>query len=100
MLLEYVVYRLPRELRGAYEAACAKASGALAASPECKAFEMSHCVEEPELYIWRITWASLDAHLKGFRQSGHFEEYFGALQDYFPYVDQMHHYEAVDLAKG
>ncbi|MBF0480748.1 MAG: antibiotic biosynthesis monooxygenase [Desulfovibrionaceae bacterium] len=96
-MLEYIVYRLPRELRGPFEEACAKASGALAAAPECKDFELSRCVEEPELYIWRIAWESLDAHLKGFRQSGHFEEYFGALKDYFPYVDQMHHYEKVPL---
>ena len=99
-MLEYIVYRLPRELRGPYEDACAKASAALSAAPECTNFELARCVEEPELYIWRITWASLDAHLKGFRQSGHFEEYFAALKDYFPYVDQMHHYEAVDLAAG
>jgi hemoglobin len=100
MIQEYIVYHLPREKRGDYEAACARASRALAASPECQGFELAHCVEEPELYIWRITWESIDAHLKGFRQSGHFEQYFEALKPYFSHVEQMHHYETVDLAKG
>lgn len=68
MVIEYIRYRIAEpERRVAFEGAYAKAAGELDSAPECLAYELSHGVEEPERYILRIEWTSLEGHEQGFR---------------------------------
>ena len=59
----------------------------------CLAFEVARGVEEPEHFIVRIEWDSLEGHERGFRASPHFSEFFREVQPFFSAIDEMKHYE-------
>lgn len=65
MIIEYIRYRIEPDHAAAFEEAYREASAPLAESDHCIDFELSHCVEEPERYILRIRWDSLDGHSPG-----------------------------------
>ena len=65
MVVEYIRYTIAADEREAFEAAYARAAAPLSASPHCLSFELSHGVEEPEHYILRIEWDSLEGHERG-----------------------------------
>jgi heme-degrading monooxygenase HmoA len=77
MIVEYIQYRIPRERQRQFEEAYANASRSLNASKHCHMYELTHSAEEPELYILRIEWDSLDGHMKGFRSSPELETSLG-----------------------
>jgi heme-degrading monooxygenase HmoA len=69
MIVECIRYKIPRERQREFEEAYANASRSLNASKHCQMYELRRCTEEPELYILRIKWDSLDGHMKEFRSS-------------------------------
>jgi heme-degrading monooxygenase HmoA len=83
MIVEYIRYKIPREKQAGFEEAYANASASLNASKHCQMYELTHCTEEPELYILRIEWDSLDGHMKGFRGSPEFRDFFRHVQPFF-----------------
>ncbi len=97
MVIEYIRYRLPREREDGFVAAYERAAAALRAAPECVDFELRRCVEEPACYILRITWTSVEAHLKGFRGGPVFGEFFAAVGPYVSDIEEMRHYEATTV---
>jgi heme-degrading monooxygenase HmoA len=66
MMVEYIRYKIPRERQREFEEAYTNASRSLDASKHCQMYELTHCTEEPELYILRIEWDSLDGHIRDF----------------------------------
>ena len=72
MIVEYIRYEIPRERQREFEEAYTNASQSLNASKHCQMYELTHCAEEPALYILRIEWDSLDGHMKEFRSSSEF----------------------------
>ena len=62
-------------------------------------YELTHCTEEPELYILRIEWDSLDGHMKEFRSSPEFREFFRYVQRFFNDIQEMRHYELTNVRK-
>jgi heme-degrading monooxygenase HmoA len=99
MIIEYIRYRIPRERHREFEGAYTNASGLLNASNHCQMYELTHCAEEPELYILRIEWDSLDGHMKGFRSSPEFREFFRYVQPFFNDIQEMRHYELTNVRK-
>ena len=99
MIVEYIRYKIPRERQKEFEEAYANASASLNASKHCQMYELTHCAEEPELYILRIEWDSLDAHMKGFRSSPEFREFFRYVQPFFNYIQEMRHYKLTKVSK-
>lgn len=93
MVVEYIRYRIAEDRRDAFEAAYAQAQGPLGASEHCLAWELSHGVEEPERYILRIEWDSLEGHEQGFRSSPQFREFFAAIQPFVGDIEEMRHYD-------
>ena len=55
--------------------------------------------EEPELYILRIEWDSLDGHMKGFRNSPEFREFFRYVQPFFNNIQEMRHYDLTNYRR-
>lgn len=93
MIVEYIRYRIDDARSGAFEAAYGRAQEPLAASSHCLSYELSRCVDEPDHYILRIEWDSLDGHMKGFRQSAEFRAFFSQIRPYVNDIEEMRHYD-------
>ncbi|MDQ4014971.1 MAG: antibiotic biosynthesis monooxygenase [Thermoproteota archaeon] len=99
MIVEYIRYKIPREGQSEFEEAYANASRSLDTSKHCQMYELTHCAEEPELYILRIEWDSLDGHMKEFRSSPEFRDFFRYVQPFFNDIQEMRHYELTNVRK-
>jgi hypothetical protein len=55
------------------------------------------CVEDPDYYILRIEWGSTDGHMKGFRTSQEFKQFFEAVKPFFNEIQEMRHYEVTHI---
>jgi heme-degrading monooxygenase HmoA len=99
MIVEYIRYRIPSDQHGAFVQAYERAQAPLSASPHCLAYDLTRCVEEPERYVLRIEWDSLEGHLQGFRGSTEFREFLGHIREYVPLIEEMQHYELTGVSK-
>lgn len=99
MIVEYVRYRIPAERAEAFAADYARAAQVLDADEHCLGYEVSRGHEEPENWVVRITWDSLEGHEQGFRKAPHFAEFFAAVRGHFSAIQEMKHYE-VQVASG
>lgn len=95
--IEYIRYRIDHEHQNEFLAAYAAAVEPLAASPHCLAFELSQGVEEPDRFVLRISWDSVEGHLQGFRQSDDFRDFFAHIRPYVEAIDEMAHYTPTPL---
>lgn len=92
MIVEYTRYKIDESRRASFEKACFKAGESLDASSPCLAYELSHCAEDANLYVRRIEWDSEDGHLRGFRSSLEFREFFAVIRPYVNEIEEMRHY--------
>ena len=90
--VEYIRYSIRDDTTDAFLSAYRAASVSLDASPECLGYELSQCVEEPEKFILRIHWTSVDDHMRTFRASNHFRDFFACIRTYVSQIEEMHHY--------
>ncbi|MBB4893457.1 quinol monooxygenase YgiN [Streptomyces olivoverticillatus] len=94
MTVEYIRYRIAEtERRTAFEKAYAAAAEHLYAAPQCLGYELSRGVEEPERYILRIEWTSVEDHEGGFRRGPHFPPFLAEIRPYVDDIEEMKHYE-------
>jgi hemoglobin len=100
MIVEYIRYELPAEIRQAFESSYARVGPLLENSPHCIRWELSKSVEEPASYIVRIEWDSQDAHERGFRGSNDFTVFFSELRRYADYRRQMAHFSVIQGRHG
>ena len=99
MIVEYIRYKIPADRSEAFEAAYAAAAPSLDASEHCLRYELARGAEEPENYILRIEWDSLEGHEQGFRGSPGFQPFLAAVRLYIPAVEEMRHYSATTVAR-
>ena len=92
MVVEYVRYVIAQSKRRAFEAAFERAEKDLKTSPHCSRYELSHCVEEPQYYVLRIEWDSIDAHLRDFGASPEFRTYMDAMKPFLSEEQLKFHY--------
>jgi len=92
MVVEYIRYVIPEHQSAEFEDAYRRASGTLDADPHCLGYEVSRGMEEPDHFIVRIEWDSVEGHEQGFRRSGHFGEFFAAVKPFFAQIEEMKHY--------
>ena len=92
MVVEYIRYRVPGERADAFAAAYARAATVLDADEHCLGYEIAQGVEEPENWVVRITWDSLEGHERGFRAAPHFTDFFAAVRPFFTAIQEMKHY--------
>jgi quinol monooxygenase YgiN len=95
MIVEYTRYRIDEKRRATFERAYEKAGESLTRSSHCLRYELSHCAEDPEHYTLRIEWDSEEGHLKGFRTSPEFKEFFALVQPYVKDIEEMRHYRVI-----
>ncbi len=93
MIVEYIRYRIPDEQADAFRAAYTRAADVLDADEHCLGYEVSRGHEEPENWVVRITWDSLEGHEQGFRKAPHFAGFFAAVRPYVGAIQEMEHYD-------
>ena len=98
MVLEYIRYTVAAGQAEGFLTAYADAGAVLDKDEHCLGYEVSQGVEEPEHFIVRIQWDSVEGHERGFRSSPAFREFFRAVQPYFADIQEMKHYELHPLA--
>lgn len=92
MVVEYIRYVIDADHAAEFEQAYQQASAVLDADPHCLGYEVSRGVEEPERFVVRIEWDSVEGHEQGFRTSPLFGEFFAAVKPFFGQIDEMKHY--------
>ena len=66
MVVEYIRYAVPQDQAGAFEEAYRQAGRVLDGDPHCLRYEVARGVEEPEHFVVRIEWDSVEGHEQGF----------------------------------
>lgn len=97
MVVEYIRYKLKHAPDG-FEAAYQEAARYLDESPHCLGYQLARCVEEPDRYVLRIDWDSVDGHLMGFRREAKFSKFFEAIKPYLGDIEEMQHYMPTAVA--
>jgi quinol monooxygenase YgiN len=100
MIVEYIRYAIGGDRQGVFEQAYATAAASLDASPHCLGYELSHGHEEPDHYILRIEWDSLEGHEQGFRSSPEFRPFFQAIGPYVSDIQEMRHYHVTNVTSS
>lgn len=100
MVVEYIRYQVASERHAEFLAAYAAAASELRASPECLRWEVSQGVEEPDHFIVRIEWESVEAHEQGFRKSAAFASFFVKVKPFFAEIVEMKHYRLEARGNG
>lgn len=98
MIIEYIRYIISSDRAEGFQAAYRTASAGLDASSHCMGYELARGVKEPEHWILRIDWDSLDGHEQRFRSSPEFRSFLDAVRPYFGDIQEMKHYQATDVA--
>jgi len=93
MVIEYIRYQVPREHHAEFLEAYRAANDDLGASTHCIRYEVNQGVEEPDNFIVRIEWDSLEGHEKGFRTGAQFASFFARVKPFFPNIREMKHYQ-------
>ena len=98
MIVEYIRYTVADQKRGeALLQAYVVAARQLDAAPECLAYELTQCEEDPCSWILRIEWRSAEAHLQSFRKGPHFPAFLGAIREFIPEISEMRHYRTTQV---
>ena len=92
MTVEYIRYRVPATDHAGFIAAYRSGAADLTASPHCLRCEVTQGVEEPDNFIVRIEWDSIEGHEQGFRNGPHFPPFFAKVKQFFPTILEMKHY--------
>jgi quinol monooxygenase YgiN len=97
MTIEYIRYKIPSETREAFFNSYIKAGESLRASDYCLGYELTHGEEEPENFILRIEWTSLEDHINKFRKSDAFKAFYQDVAPYFGNIQEMKHYDLTEV---
>ena len=93
MIIEYIRYTVPAERAREFSDAYARAGKVLDADIHCLGCEISRGIEEPQHWVVRIQWDSIDGHENGFRKASHFAEFLAAVKPFFSNIEEMKHYQ-------
>ena len=95
MTVEYVRYRIEPDRTEAFLAAYGAAWGPLTGSPWCLGAGLARCVEDPQAFILRIEWTSVEDHLGGFRASEAFRAFLAPIRPFVGAIEEMRHYQSL-----
>jgi heme-degrading monooxygenase HmoA len=98
--VEYIRYQVPGPRHEEFLAAYRTAAEDLACAPECLHCEVSEGVEEPDNFVVRIEWASVNAHEHGFRNGSNVAPFFAKVKPFFTNIREMKHYVVAIESQG
>lgn len=93
MVIEYIRYTVSAARAAEFQDAYDRAGRVLDADPHCLRHEVSRGVEEPEHFVVRIEWDSVEGHEQGFRAGPDFAAFFAAVRPFFAEIQEMKHYQ-------
>ncbi len=94
MILEHAIFPIKEGQSKAIEEAFAQARKFIEAAEGFQKLEMRACIERADSYLLLVWWTSVEAHMKGFRESQAFIEWRTLLGPYFAAPPEVHHYSA------
>ncbi len=100
MIIEYIRYAIPEGRKQEFLEAYREASKELSSSPNCLAYEITQCTEQPTNYIVRIEWDSLKGHLVGFRKGPSFPAFCAKVKPFFEQIEEMSHYSLTSVTSS
>jgi quinol monooxygenase YgiN len=71
----------------------------LASEPTCTGAKAYRCIEEPDAFVFAVTWDSVEAH-EQFRAGSRFGQYRSHIQDLLAEAPSFLHYSVVAAADG
>jgi len=83
-----------------FEQAFPRGEQALAKSPGYRWSRLIRQVEDPGSYLLLVGWESLEAHMVTFRGSELFQQWRGAVSEFFAAPPVVTHFDALDLSSG
>jgi heme-degrading monooxygenase HmoA len=96
MVIEYIRYTVPADAAEKFEQAYRRAGVLLDGDEHCLGHEVARGLEEPEHFVVRIEWDSVEGHEQGFRTSPRFGDFLEAVRPFFAAIQEMKHYEIRD----
>ena len=93
MVIEYIRYQVPAARHAEFLEAYRSAGQELGSSPHFIRYEISQGVEEPDNFIVRIEWDTVEGHENGFRTSPNFGTFFTKVKPFFANIREMKHYQ-------
>jgi heme-degrading monooxygenase HmoA len=101
MIVEYIRYRIADPGRRIdFVQAYAAAAEQLDLAPQCIGYELCHGVEEPDRFILRIEWTSVEDHEQGFRGGPQFPPFRAAIRSYVGDIEEMKHYTRTSVVSA
>lgn len=97
MIVEYIRYQVADA--AAFVEGYRTAATSLDASAHCLGYELCQCDEDDKAFILRIEWDSADGHMKGFRGSSEFRDFFAAIKPWVGAISEMRHYHLTEVAR-
>jgi heme-degrading monooxygenase HmoA len=95
VVVEIIRYDIAPESAEHFVQAYQEAGAHLSRSPHCLSWEIVKGVEEPNHFIVRIEWDSLEGHMQGFRAGPEFQPFFALVRPFFNAILEMKHYSVI-----
>ena len=94
-VLEMVTIEIKEGSNKDFEEAITKAKAVISQAKGFISYEARRCVEQENKYIFLIHWGSVEAHMKGFRESELYKKYRSHLAPFFKSPPMMQHFNSI-----
>jgi heme-degrading monooxygenase HmoA len=95
MILEIATFDIQEDSIEAFKSACEKAKRIVSQTNGFRGLEFQQCIESRTKFVALISWATLEDHTVGFRESELFKEWRAVLKPYFRNQPVAEHFECV-----
>ena len=95
MIVEHGVLDVRPGQEEAYETALAEALPFISSSPGFLSLRIVRGIESPSRYVLFVEWESVEAHIKGFRESPAYERWRELTHPFYEPAPQVEHFNLV-----
>lgn len=95
MVLEHAVLNVKPGEEAAFEAAFGEAKVFIAAADGFGSLRLVRSLEQPSRYVLLVEWASVEAHIEGFRGSPAFDRWRALLHHFYDPAPVVEHFTPV-----
>jgi quinol monooxygenase YgiN len=97
MITEIATLKIDPQNAKEFETAVAQAVPIFLASEGCYGTELERSIEQPDTYLWRVKWETVDHHMVKFRQSDNFQKWRALAGPFFTEPPQVVHTNKIEL---
>ncbi|PCJ56397.1 MAG: hypothetical protein COA79_19045 [Planctomycetota bacterium] len=96
MIVEYLNYKVPVDEQTNFILDWTNSLEIVQSSIHCQSTEFEQAIEEPENFVIRIVWDSVEGHVNGFKKSESYEKAFEFIKQYSKFINpEIYHYKSV-----